>query len=93
MFNCNANGAGGDAAQPLVPGNSLKRHWRRPCFPPEIPSLLLKGKEEGHRRAMFLWAIDRGRKYDQTDRWHRVLVLKASTAADVCSVREGEGSL
>lgn len=24
MFNCNANGAGGDAAQPLVPGNSLK---------------------------------------------------------------------
>lgn len=46
-----------------------------------MPSLVLKGKVEGHRQAAFLWTIDRDGKYDQIDRQLPRPCSKSFTAA------------
>lgn len=88
MFNCNANGAGGDAAQPLVPSNSLKP-LASALLSARNAIVIAKRKGGGTSTSNVSMGDRSWQKIRSNRSVHRVLVLKASTAADVWSVGEG----
>lgn len=90
MFNCNANGASGDAAQPLVPSNSLKL-LASALLSARNAIVIAKRKGGGTSTSNVSMGDRSWQKIRSNRSVHRVLVLKASTAADVWStVGEGE---